>query len=139
MSRFWNSEDEIYIYTENLRLKSNRVESIINRINAKTKYDLHIINIMDIYKDKLNSVIETLNKNNVNYFSPSYNNKSKIYSILDEYIEEAINELIEIHNKLVNPKYGVIVDTKLILLLVRKNINKYNYLIDKFRKLEVKI
>lgn len=137
MSRLWNSQDEIYIYKENLKIKNATIESLINRINAKCKYDLNIINIMNIYEEKLNNIIKYLKEKDIDYFSPSYNKKSSIYEILDEYLKQSVNELTQINNKLINQKYKNIVNTKLILLLIRKNINKYNSIINEFKQLEI--
>lgn len=137
MSRFWNSQDEKYIYNENLKIKNATIESLINRINANCKYDLNITNIMNIYKERLSELIEFLKENNIDYFSPTYNKKSYIYEMLEEYLKKSINELTQINNKLINPKYESIVNTKLILLLTRKNINKYNSIIDELKQLEI--
>lgn len=137
MSRSWNKQDEIYIYKENIKIKKEIIESLINRINANTKYELHLTNIMNVYDDKLNILINALGDNGIDYFSPSYNKKTFIYETLDDYLKKATNELTKLNNKLINPKYTSIVNSKLMLLLIRKNINKYNLIIKELQELEI--
>lgn len=137
MSRLWNSQDEKYIYEENLKLKRTTIENLINKINANIRYELNIVNIMDHYDKLMDNFIEYLKNNNVDYFSPTYNKKNNLYEVLDEYIKRASNELKKINNKLINPKYEELSNTKLILLIIEKNINKYNSIIKEFSELKI--
>ncbi len=137
MSRFWNKQDELYIYKENLRIKKEETESLIHRINTNIKYELNLTNIMDIYEAKINEYILYLQSENIDYFSPQYSKKNFIYEKLDVYLKRGINELIHINNKLINPKYESIINSKLILLLIRKNLNKYNSIIMEIKELDL--
>lgn len=71
MSRFWNKQDELYIYKENLRIKKEETESLIHHINTNIKYELNLTNIMDIYEAKINEYILYLQSENIDYFSPN--------------------------------------------------------------------
>lgn len=128
MSRIWNIQDEQYIYKENIKIKKEEIEVLINRINSNTTHEIHLTNIMNVYETKISEYVEYLKNNKIDFYSPSYA-KNHIYNMLDKYINQAIKELTKINNKLINEKYDSIVNTKLMLLIININIAKYNSII----------
>lgn len=104
MSRRWTTEDELYIFKENIEVKRNELEPIMHMIESKLDKEVKFENVFDIIIKKAKEVML----------------KKEIISELIDKIKEIVEKLYSF-KQLYNSKFGdEIVDVYLL---------KYNNLV----------